>query len=276
MNKALFIFEIKRHVFKMIPIRSWRKKMLATLPPKHELLVYSAEQLSDFHNLLKRYPNILSVEQTFDDVINQHLSFSRIGDGEFNLMINERNIFNKCNEQLRRRLIDICETSSQTCLVCLNRYTDNSKWWLYHGLKYLPKVLNQVSFKADTYGDAYFLFGCISDINKTKDGLEKVKTLWRGRKVLFVCRTDSFVRKDKLNIFSEVAAKAFLDIPATDAFDRYDEILKAITEYPKDWKIYLECGATASVLAWDLSHTGYQAWDMGDFYKRLTRIMKDE
>lgn len=276
MNRALLMFEIKRYLFKMIPIRSWRKKMLATLPPKHELLVYSAGQLSDFHNLLKRYPNILSVEQTFDRVINQHLSFSRIGDGEFNLMINERNIFNKCDDRLRRRLIDICETSSQTCLVCLNRYTDNSKWWLYHGLKYLPKVLNQVSFKADTYGDAYFLLSYISNIKETTAGLEEIKKLWRGRKVLFVCRQDSLIRKDKLSIFSDVTEKAFLEIPATNAFDRYDAILKAITAYSTDWKIYLECGATASVLAWDLSHAGYQAWDMGDFYKRLTRIMKDE
>lgn len=260
----------------MIPIRSWRKKMLATLPPKHELLVYSAEQLSDFHNLLTRYPSLLSGEQTLDRVINQHLSFSRIGDGEFNLMINERNIFNKCDDRLRRRLMDICATPLQTCLVCLNRYTDDSKWWLYHGINYLPKVMAQVSFHAGPYGDAYFLLSYISNIKETTAGLEEIKKLWRGRKVLFVCRQDSLIRKDKLSIFSDVTEKAFLEIPATNAFDRYDAILKAITEYPKDWKIYLECGATASVLAWDLSQSGYQAWDMGDFYKRLVRCMENE
>ena len=71
-----------------------------------------------------------------------------------------------------------------------------------------------------------------------------------------------------LKAFAEIATKEFLFVPDKDAFDSYDDILTDIKKYDTSWQIYLEVGATASVLAWDLSHQGYHALDMGDFYKR--------
>ena len=267
MNKDLLKFKFKRKLYKLIPVKTWRKKMLATLPPKYTVLSYTPQQITAFHELLKKYPHILSPETTLDIILQRKISFSRIGDGEFDLIIGEKNIFNKDDEKLKKRLIEINkEKNTPSCLVCLNYYSEDNKWFLYHGTHLLPRVMDTLSFGLEEYGDAYFLLSLIKNKDYTKT---RSNNLWKNKNVLFVCRQNSLVREDILNIFSEVNNKDYLDVPALNAFDIYDSILEKITTYPKDWIIYLECGATASVLAWDLAKLNYQALDMGDFYKRL-------
>ena len=42
---------------------------------------------------------------------------------------------------------------------------------------------------------------------------------------------------------------------------------------PKEFGVYLEGGALASVLAYELSLMGYRALDMGEFYKRTYEVI---
>lgn len=92
---------------------------------------------------------------------------------------------------------------------------------------------------------------------------------------MFVCNSESPLIHDALNLFDNVARKEFLYIPNKNAFAAYAQILTKIKKYDTSWLFYMEAGATASVLAWDLSKDGYHAFDMGDFYKRSLAAQND-
>lgn len=269
------LYLLKKQLFKIVPIKSWRKKLKNTLPAEYKVKRYSKKELAYFHEILEKYPAVMSAEETLKIVVEKKLSFSRIGDGEFNLIIDEGNIFNQNDDTLKQRLKQICEEMhSKDCLVCLNNYrcqsewkksaNDWNKWFLYHGLFTLPRVLSTVKFKKQNFGDAYFLCKTLN-----QKSITTIKSIWQNRKILFVCNEASLCQDDVYDLFNNVKEKKFLFVPAKDAFNNYNEILKEIKTYTSEWIIYLECGATASVLSWDLAQMGYRALDMGDYYKRL-------
>ncbi len=264
----------KKILCNLVPSHEMRKKLKQAMPRKWDVISFAPKDMETYQNMLKLYPDILPPAETLDLALKP-LSFSRIGDGEFNIIIGGRNSFNKSNPKLAERLKEICESGSNGhCLVCLNNYKlpkdhPTYSWFVHHGTRYLDQVLERVNFKKEKYGDAYFLIRNSQDANGlNQTGLEKIKTLWLGQKVLFVCNKKSPVVTDPSAFFNQTATKEFLYIPDKDAFDSYEEIISDIRKYDTSWKIYLEAGATASVLAWDLSKEGYIVYDMGDFYKR--------
>lgn len=263
------LYLLKKQLFKIVPIKSWRKKLKKTLPAEYQVKWYSKKELAYFHEILKKYPAVMSAEETLKIVVEKKLSFSRIGDGEFNLIIDETNVFNNNDDQLKQRLIEISEAKhSCNCLICLNNYKPKNnvmnKWFLYHGLFALPRILSTVKFQKQNFGDAYFLCKTLN-----QKSITAIKSIWQNRKILFVCNEASLCQDDVYDLFNNVKEKKFLFVPAKDAFNNYNEILKEIKTYTSEWIIYLECGATASVLSWDLAQMGYRALDMGDYYKRL-------
>lgn len=268
------LYLLKKQLFKIVPIKSWRKKLKNTLPAEYKVKRYSKKELAYFHEILEKYPAVMSAEETLKIVVEKKLSFSRIGDGEFNLIIDESNVFNHNDDCLKQRLIEIAEARhSRNCLICLNNYKPKNnamyRWFLYHGLFALPRVLSTIKFQKQNFGDAYFLLYNIIE-NTASPQLPKIISLWNNKKILFVCNKNSLLIDDNNHLFDTVTQKHFLFISPNNAFDEYNKILQEICAYSKDWVIYLECGATASVLSWDLAQMGYRALDMGDFYKRLS------
>ncbi len=268
------LWRIKKIACNFIPSKKLRQKLKKSMPRKWDVIEFSDKDMKKYAQILEQYPDVLSPEETFE-LARQKLSFSRIGDGEFNNVIGGRNSFNSADPALALRLKEICEAGSrESCLVCLNNYKlpeghSAYKWFLHHGTRYLNEVLKIVKFKPEKYGDAYFLVRMsLPDNSLNREGLQKIKELWAGRKVLFVCNSESPIIEDDLNLFNDVERKEYLYIPDKNAFADYAQILKNIKKYDTSWVIYMEAGATASVLAWDLSKDGYQALDMGDFYKR--------
>lgn len=279
---AYIAWRVKKLACNLVPSKKLRQKLKKSMPQKYDVLSFSDEAMAKYAQILRQYPDVLSPEDTFE-LACQKLSFSRIGDGEFNNIIGGRNSFNSADPALAVRLKEICEAgSTSSCLVCLNSYKlpeghSAYKWFLHHGTRYLNKVLDTVKFKPEEYGDAYFLLRLSLLGNRlNQEGLRKIKGLWQERKVLFVCNSESPLIHDDLNLFDNVARKEFLYIPNKNAFAAYAQILTDIKKYDTSWLIYMEAGATASVLAWDLSKDGWQAFDMGDFYKRLLSSQNGE
>lgn len=70
--------------------------------------------------------------------------------------------------------------------------------------------------------------------------------------------------------FNKATQKAFIFGPSQNAFSKYDDILQNIlANYDVSWLVYIEMGAMTTVLSYNLSKLGYQALDMGDFYRRV-------
>lgn len=227
------------------------------------------------------YPkNILSVSETIDYIINNNVSLSRIGDGE---ELQDNILGRNCKfPELRMKLTEIMKNGSNTnCLVCINNFNADKEnlplFWRRHFLSFWtnivpPDVLETLSFdKVGMYGDAYaFLFyfaGATKEqVNERKRYIEKI---WENKKVLFVVNQNSVVLKDK-ECFKNVIQKEYIFAPEADAYSNYNEIYNKIRKnYSTEWLIYIEMGAMATVLAYELSKYGYQALDMGSFYSRI-------
>ena len=269
-----------RRLCNLAPSASLRKKLKFSMPKKWDIIRFSPNAIEKYHQILQNYPYILTPEETLEAALKIS-SFSRIGDGEFNAIVGKKNPFNDIDIKLALRLKEICEKGSdECCLVCLNDYRlpkEHSAytWFLYHGTRYLEDILAMVSFKNKKYGDAYFILRLIqNNYGLNRDAIKQIKSLWNGQKLLIVCNKQSPLVQDPLNIFDNIKQRDFLYIPDRNAFSAYDELVEAIKKYDTSWRVYLEAGATASVLAWDLSHLGYQMFDMGDFYKRTLAIVE--
>lgn len=273
-------WRIEKILCNLLPSAGLRKKLKFVMPRKWDVISFSPQDMEKYRQILCNYPDVLTPEETLEFALKSR-SFSRIGDGEFNTIVGIRNSFNDMDEKLAQRLKEICESGSDdNCLVCLNNYKlpkshPTYTWFVYHGTRRLEDVLANVTFKKQKYGDAYFLIRTTNSKGVLVDEkIEQIKSLWNEQKLLIVCNKKSPLVQDPLNIFNNVLQKDFLFIPDRNAFNEYDQLVEAIKKYDTSWRVYLEAGATASVLAWDLSHLGYQMFDMGDFYKRTLAIVE--
>lgn len=242
---------------------------------------FTLDEIDRLLEIEKIFPkNVLTCEQTIDEIINNKKSMSRFGDGEeFGTILND----NPQYPLLQDRLIEIfSKGSDDKCLVCTNNFNAFDKnllmfWRNHFGMYWLSGILEKIServnFNKDTsYGDAYsflFYFNNNDNEEESKRKLDKIKSIWQDRKILFVLSENSNILKDE-KYFANAAEKAYVYGPSSWAFREYDSILNKITQnYDKDWLVYLELGSCATVLSYDLSRLGYQALDMGGFYSRI-------
>ena len=263
--------------------------------------IYSRHKFSEEDiNLLieyeKIYPkNILSREETMSKIINERLSVARIGDGEYNVMLNQDNVWKNNSPFLKDELLKILKQGSNNkCLVCINPYNlyENTViWFCHYWLSNIKKIAKTFEFnKENFYGDAYvfslffeqvFKKINLNELNASsklngrylyvfdKEKLNYLKQLFNNRDIVFVTNKNSLVRSDELNIFNGCNSKSYIDIPEYSCIKEYDRIMREILKHDKKSLIYLECGEVATVLAYHLADLGYQALDVGDFYKRL-------
>ena len=223
--------------------------------------------------------NIYSIKDTVDYVLKNKVSVSRIGDEELAFNILKRNC--KFPELAEKLTYIMKEGSNEKCLVCINAFNADSHevpvFWRRHFLSYWTNVVRPEEFeklefdKKGMYGDAYaflFYFNKLS-YDQIEEGKRYIEQIWNGKKVLFVVNRDSKILKDDV-CFANVAEKAYIYGPEYDAYASYSEIYEQIkNNYDNDWLVYIEMGAMATVLAYELSQLGYQALDMGHFYSRI-------
>lgn len=242
---------------------------------------YSFEEVCRTLKAKEIFPkNILSIKDTVDYVINNKVSVSRVGDGEelaHNIL--KRNC--KFPELAQKLTCIMKEGTNEKCLVCVNNFNGDSEdvpiYWRRHFLSYWTNVVRPEDFeklefdKNGMYGDAYAFLFYFNKLSKEQieEGKRYIEQIWNGKKVLFVVNRDSKILKDNV-CFKDVAEKAYIYGPECDAYASYKEIYEQIkNNYDKDWLVYIEMGAMATILAYELSELGYQALDMGHFYSRI-------
>ena len=181
--------------------------------------------------------------------------------------------------ELREKLTKIQEQgTNDKCLVCINDFNaDNENCPMFfrkHFTHYFSGIaddLAKLKFSKNIYGDAYsFLFWFQQETKLSKtEKLDKIKQIWNNKKILFVTNDESKILKDD-DFFNNVLEKQFLFIPHRNAYSKYQETLGKIkNDFDTSYLVYIEGGAMATVLAWELSQFGYQALDMGGFYERI-------
>ena len=224
-------------------------------------------------------PNVASVDETVDKIINEKASICRYGDGEFSIMMGcSRQGFQHQDELLRQKLIEVFESQDNGNLIAiadnyasLENYSDSSKDQIRY---YMTDEVREGHAKffqqGRTYYNAYLTMPYLLYRDKDTDGpkkrFDKIKKIWDKRDIIIIEGelTRFGVGNDLLDNAKSI--KRIL-CPPKHAFDKYQNILNiALEEGVKsdDNVLFLiSLGPTATVLAYDIFKNGYQAVDIG-------------
>lgn len=218
-------------------------------------------------------PNVMSSEQTIEYIIKNKCSVGRLGDGEIDIVLNKDLGFQKNNNILKEKIKTL--KTSEKFLLCIP-YAFKMKefkqknvdfeydFWRKHMLKY-DYLWRKLYGKNKILGDAFIsrFYLKYKDKSSVSDYIQKLKLLWQNRNVVFVEGEHSRLGVGN-DLFNNAKSIKRILCPATNAFEKYDEILQTIEQkINKEDLLILALGPTATVLAYDLSKLGYQALDLG-------------
>ena len=217
-------------------------------------------------------PQVASIDETIRIIVEDQCSVSRFGDGEMLLTNPDKEIgFQKGNVLLAQRLKEVLTSHEEGHLVCIsdtfeNIYRYNRKarrFWRTHFFLYgswwdrllLPDRLYYNTFITRPYMD----FASKEDCPRW---FHQMKAIWKDRDVVFIEGEKSRLGVGN-DLFDNVKSIRRILCPPRDAFDRYEEILNEAQKLEKTALFLIALGPTATVLAYDLFKSGYQAIDAG-------------
>ena len=235
---------------------------------------YLYEAVGKLRNGEIRLPKIHSVEETYEKIIADRCSLSRYGDGEFEIILGNRAVYQQEDRRLAERLKDILmsdldghiiaiadDYGTMEGLRCENRnvirkYMTEGKRCEHYALLDMDKE----------YFNAYisrpYVIYPIEEKERAKKRFDALKRIWDKQEILFVegDKTRMGVGND---LFSNADRVERIIAPNENAFRVYDEIYDAVIKYGHNKLILIALGPTATVLAYDLARSGYWALDVG-------------
>ncbi len=211
-------------------------------------------------------PQIMTEEETVDEIVFHRKSIARFADGEFGIMFGvARWRFQKNDARLAERLREVVTSEDDNILIGISDfYGELSHYWSESdadGIRsYItPEIRAQHMELLRT--DRLYAHACISRLG-TWDKVRNTKRIWDAKDCVFIegDKTRMGVGND---LFDNAASIQRILCPAESAFDNYDAILDEARKLPLDKTILIALGPTASVLAYDLAKLGYHAIDIG-------------
>ena len=219
------------------------------------------------------FPSFYPIDKTLEKIVKEKCSLCRFGDGEFELMENKvRPNFQDVNPNLAIRLKEVVVSNQDNILIAiaknygsLDEYTDEAADAIR---QYMTESVRKQHRKyIDTnrvYHDAYITRPYIlrRDKEKSKIIFDSFKKIWDKRDIVIVegeC-TRMGVGND---LFDNTSSIKRILAPSVNAFNKYDEILKEVLKINKEILVLISLGPTATVLAYELACSGYQALDIG-------------
>lgn len=227
---------------------------------------------------LKYHFRVMNFKETIEYILKNKCSISRFGDGEFGIILHSNHPdFQEKNEQLAKRLIEVCTSKESNLLVCIPHNfistkdcNENAKkfweWWMWNdsNLIKIAQILKLNPLKRRVFGDAQITRPYMDWKNKSDSAkkFDLLKLLWNDKDILIVEGENT-----KLGVNNDLFmnAKSIIRIiaPAINAFNVYDELLIAIIQNARGKLVLLALGPTATVLSYDLSKKNIQALDVG-------------
>lgn len=238
---------------------------------KYEILDASKENVF--------FPQFREIDDTIEDIVENRKSLVRFGDGDFGILfLRERKCikYQSLNKELSKRLEEVLHARHPKLLVgiadnygTLEQYTDEAADGIrdYMTDDGIREAHEAVLERDRVYENAYISRPYFMYRDNQTDGPRKrfdaLRRIWKGRKVILIegAKTRMGVGNDLLDGVEEL--KRIL-APAENAFDKYDDILKAALRYAQNDTLFLVIlGSTAEALVYDLTLSGYQAVDIG-------------
>lgn len=202
------------------------------------------------------------------------MSICRFGDGEFNLIFGKGIGFQPYSDLLSSRLKEILinQEANNNILISIpkifrrdfSNYNDFAfEFWKRYYRKNvirISKIINKDMFYYSSQVTRFYMDA--KDKSACDKNIENLKRIWKNKDLLIVegCQTRMGVGNDLLK---EAKSIKRILCPAENAFEKYQEILNSCLKQTKNCLVLIALGPTATVLAYDLSHQGYQALDIG-------------
>ena len=212
-------------------------------------------------------PKIASREETVRRIVEEGCSIARFGDGDLGLLFGLPEGYQRCDDALTARLKEVLAYHGDDhLLIGLSKSIFVSKNYFYpkYRVKYLLKINKLLDKKKQYYfTDISRFYRASPDGSRELEYVRQLKQIWDQREITIVVgeKTRMGVGND---LFDNAKRIQRILCPAENAFFHYDEILSTILEkVPRDELVLLALGPTATILAYDLFHKGYQAVDIG-------------
>lgn len=223
--------------------------------------------------------HILTPEETIAYILQHNCSITRFGDGEFELILQQdRDLgFQTHSAELSSKLKDVLASQNNNLLVCIptalnsikGRTKHSRMFWYswskhnnqHHRIVELIRCLGNGEYH---FGDSQITRSYIAfqDDKRAKRMFQEIRKLWQFRNLLIVegNQTRLGVGND---LFSNATSIKRILCPATNAFDRIDDIIDAVKAVWNGELILLALGPTATVLAAEFAGLDMQALDIG-------------
>lgn len=211
--------------------------------------------------------------ETVDQIINQGLSLSRFGDGEFRWMLGiKEQSFQQCSNQLAQALIDAFKNNHEKLMIGIPRGMFDSvgcklftkMWWRIVKWETFSQLTPYMDYKR-IYCNASITRPYIDYIDEEYSRMcfENVRRIWNGRDCIFVEGEKTMLGVGN-DLFDNANSIARIVCPAENAFEKIEQIKNAIERYAKKDTLLLGAlGPTASILAVQMCEKGYQFVDIG-------------
>lgn len=235
---------------------------------RYKFWIHRDKQSTDYLKQLR----IMSIEDTVNYIVQNKCSCTRYGDGEFLVMSGRGNKFQKRNESLAKRLIEVFQNQNDKLLICMPSFlTDVSPFVINSQLtglgfthSYLKSSIIPFVPTNILYGDSLFTRFYMNQRNKKKVKyfIPLLKKLWNKENLLIVEGKYSRLGVGN-NLFDNAKSIKRILCPQENAFDSYDKIQESVLTHYHGELVILAIGMTATVLAYDLTKQGIRTLDLG-------------
>jgi glycosyltransferase family protein len=217
--------------------------------------------------------NILSEEETLDEIIKKNKSISRFGDGEFDLIFGKEIGFQKVDKILIKKLKEVLKQKRRGLLIGINipynnnylkKYINKTKKYFINWIKRRKlKLFTLIDLNRKYYSSYISRFYMeIKDKSNILNYIKKLKQIWEKKDLLIIEGEKSRLGVGN-DLFNNSKSIKRIICPAENAFNLYDKIIEQAKKFDKSNLVLIALGPTATVLAYDLFKLGYQAIDIG-------------
>ena len=224
------------------------------------------------HHILKNHLQVMSVDETIEELLTTEKSMIRFGDGEIVAIEGNALVLQKSSEELSNALkyllgypYDGILTTVQGIFDGVEQYQDKSKkFWKEHLFSF-RKVYYKYCNLGKIYGDTCISRGYYVFEDKTPcfRWYAKIRMIWENRDIVVVEgeTTHNGVGND---LFDTASLIERVICPSSNAYSTITEIEDCCLTFPKDRLFLVSLGATAKPLVEFLFLAGYRALDIGN------------
>lgn len=234
-------------------------------------------------------PKIKNNKETIEALTNTNNSIIRFGDGEFSLMSDKFNMFEKPNEEIKEHLKNIFYEDNENLLIgAITPYYEYPLYLSEVSIMYIKdwmskwhRSISKFYNPNKTYYSAYISQSYPVFKNYPfEEHYNSLKQIWDDKKITIICG-DRVFNDIEYNIFENARTIDYIYGPTVGAFEKYEEIKQSVEQVSKENILIFALGPCGKVLAYEMFKQGYRVLDFGhlikdyNFYKK-SKSMTDE